>query len=130
MLKSTTKSFRSEPVEAAPSVSAPSIATSSITTSSGSALSAKRSIDTPASNGKSPVRNGQAAPSSKTLVPPRTSLAAGPDARSGFARPIATPAIPPAGNEPALKTQSQVAPILIVDDEPFVADLIYHWVHS
>ncbi|HZK76454.1 MAG TPA: sigma-54 dependent transcriptional regulator [Candidatus Kapabacteria bacterium] len=117
MLKSTTKfaPFRSELAESDPV---------------GSTLAAKRSITTGTSNGSSPMRNGQAAASPKTLVPPRTSVAAGPDVRSGLSRPIATPIVPPASNELALKTQSQPAPILIVDDEPFVADLIYHWVHS
>ena len=34
-----------------------------------------------------------------------------------------------APNEPAA-AKEYVAPILIVDDEPFVADLLYHWVHT
>jgi DNA-binding NtrC family response regulator len=37
--------------------------------------------------------------------------------------------VPVAPIESAL-TPEHVAPILIVDDEPFVADLLYHWVHT
>src|ERR1051326_7539409 len=34
------------------------------------------------------------------------------------------------GDTVPLLSEEQVAPILIVDDEPFVADLINHWVHD
>ena len=37
--------------------------------------------------------------------------------------------LPPLGPE-SVPSEAPIAPILIVDDEPFVADLLYHWVHN
>ncbi len=53
-----------------------------------------------------------------------------PSGRNGFsASPDRNALLPPLDIE-ALHSGGPVAPILIVDDEPFVADLLFHWVNN
>ncbi len=83
-------------------------------------------------NGKSSIHGKSHSinsPSIKNAAPNRAPLAAGPETRSEFSR-AATTNSNNRFEEEVVTSELPPAPILIVDDEPFVADLIYHWVNS
>jgi|GEM_PF-14366 len=111
------------------------IKTNTKSASSRFAPAPRRNADVPSHNGKSrgtsPLSSGPSVGSLKSSVLARPPVPMTPEVRSGFARPIESPTEPPRNIEIGISpSETKLAPILIVDDEPFVADLIYHWVHS
>jgi DNA-binding NtrC family response regulator len=67
-------------------------------------------------------KNGSAAHSAAGLPKP--------SARSSYGLSNARDTILPPLENASLHSDDPVAPILIVDDEPFVADLLFHWVNN
>ena len=59
-----------------------------------------------------------------------THIKSAPSARTSFSAPNSSDKqLPPLKHE-EIHPDGRVAPILIVDDEPFVADLLFHWVNT